>query len=70
MALPRGASDAWLTPYHVERSKIFVHERAEIIGGIDPERVARAIEMTRFPVPADGDHAETGPRPGWCGRPT
>ena len=34
--LPRGASDAWLTPYHVDRSKIFVHERAEVIGCIDP----------------------------------
>ena len=60
VVLPRGASDAWLTPYHVDRSKIFVHERAEVIGGIDPDRVARAIEMTRFPVPADEEHRETG----------
>ena len=52
--LPRGASDAWLTPYHVDRSKLFIHERAEILGPvIDPERVAAAIELTRFPVPAD-----------------
>src|SRR5215212_6494934 len=52
-SLPRGASDAWLTPYHVDRSKVFIAERAEVIGAIDPERVARAIELTRFPVPAD-----------------
>lgn len=60
VALPRGASDAWLTPYHVDRSKIFVHERAQIIGDIDPDRVAAAIEITRFPVPTDADHQETG----------
>ena len=30
--LPRGASDAWLTPYHVDRSKFFVHERADMLG--------------------------------------
>jgi hypothetical protein len=58
--LPRGVSDAWLTPYHVDRSKIFIQERAEIIGGIDAERVAAAIELTRFPVPADEDHQDTG----------
>ena len=60
VALPRGASDAWLTPYHVDRSKIFVHERAEIIGGIDPERIAAAIEMTRFPIPAGAEYQESG----------
>lgn len=58
--LPRGASDAWLTPYHVDRGRIFIHERAEIIGGVNPDRVAAAIELTRFPVPADEDHQETG----------
>jgi hypothetical protein len=58
--LPRGASDVWLTPYHVDRSKIFVHERAEILGPvIDPDRVAAAIELTRFPVPDDQAHQET-----------
>ena len=64
--LPRGASDAWLTPYHVDRGKVFVRERAAAVLGdaIDPERVARAIELTRFPVPEDGDHAETGTEAG------
>lgn len=60
VALPRGASDAWLTPHHVNRSKIFVHERAEIIGCIDPHRVAAAIEMTRFPIPEDAKHQKSG----------
>src|SRR5215213_6149899 len=58
--LPRGASDVWLTHYHVDRSKIFVHERAEILGpAVDPDRVAAAIELTRFPVPDDQAHQET-----------
>jgi hypothetical protein len=64
VVVPRGASDAFLTPYHVERSKLFVRERLKTIGFIDEERVARAIELTRFPVPDDGDHAETGTEAG------
>ncbi len=62
--IPRGASDAWLTPFRVDRGKIFVHERAAVIPGIDPARVARAIELTRFPVPEDEDHRETGTEAG------
>jgi hypothetical protein len=56
---PRGASDAFLTPYHVDRSKIAVRERFKTVPQVDGERIARAIELTRFPVPDDGDHAET-----------
>jgi hypothetical protein len=56
---PRGASDAFLTPYHIERGKIFVRHRCATIQHLDEERIARAIELTRFPVPADNDHAET-----------
>lgn len=56
---PRGASDAYLTPWHVDRGKIFVRHRCALIDGVDPERICRAIELTRFPVPEDGDHAET-----------
>jgi hypothetical protein len=59
VALPRGASDACLAPYHVDRSKIFVRERFARHPIIDAERVARAIELTRFPVPDDDDHRET-----------
>jgi len=57
--IPHGASDAWLAPFRVDRGKIFVHERAAVLPGIDPARVARAIELTRFPVPEDEDHRET-----------
>ena len=56
---PRGASDAFLTPYHVERGKIMVRERFAAVPYIDEERVAAAIELTRFPVPQDEDHAAT-----------
>jgi hypothetical protein len=56
---PRGASDAFLTPYHVERGKIFVRERLGPVPWIDEERIAEAIELTRFPVPDDEDHAAT-----------
>src|SRR5712672_3121941 len=53
IVLPRGASDAALAPYHVDRSKLFVFERFENSPILDPARVAAAIEMTRFPVPED-----------------
>ena len=56
---PRGASDAFLTPYHVERSKIFVNHRLRLSEHLDADRIARAIELTRFPVPEDDDHADT-----------
>jgi len=56
---PRGASDAFLTPYHVDRGKIFVRERCGPVPFIDEERVAKAIELTRFPIPDNGDHQET-----------
>jgi hypothetical protein len=51
ITLPRGASDAALTPYHVDRSKLFAFERLEKVPNLDAARVAAAIEMTRFPVP-------------------
>lgn len=48
--LARGSSDASLTPYHVDRSKLFVMERMRGMDDLDPERIARAIEGSRFPV--------------------
>jgi hypothetical protein len=56
---PRGASDASLAPYHIDRSKIAVRERFGLHPLINAERLARAIELTRFPVPQDDDHRET-----------
>jgi hypothetical protein len=61
---PRGSTDAFLAPWHVERGKIFVRHRCGAIPYLDAERICRAIELTRFPVPEDGDHAETGSEAG------
>ena len=49
VTLPRGASDAALTPYHVDRSKVFVRDRLGRSPGVDAERIAQAVEFTRFP---------------------
>jgi hypothetical protein len=64
IGLPPGASDASLTPYHVDRAKLFIDER---FGGnrlIDAEIVKQNIELTRFPVPHDDDHQDTVNYPG------
>ncbi len=53
--LQRGASDASLAAYHVDRSKLFVYERLGDATFVDPERVADAIELTRFPPRPNGD---------------
>jgi hypothetical protein len=56
--LPRGSSDAALLPHHVDRSKLFVIDRLSDHNYLDAERIARAIEFTRFPastVVADDD---------------
>lgn len=64
MAFPRGASDAALAPYHVDRGKLFVRHRLKDLAVIDEERIARGIELTRFPVPIDDDHRNTADEPG------
>jgi hypothetical protein len=50
ITLPRGASDAALSSYHVDRSKLFAFERLRNSPTIDASRIAAAIEMTRFPT--------------------
>lgn len=62
--LPVGATDASLTPYHVDRGKMFVDERFGVHKLIDAELVKRNIELTRFPVPADRDYEDTVSYPG------
>ena len=62
--LPRGSSDAFLAPYHVSRSQLIVKDRFASHSLIDGDRVARMIELTRFPVPDDTDHAETATEAG------
>src|ERR1700730_2023597 len=50
ITLPRGASEAALSPYHVDRSKLFAFERLGKSPDIDASRIAEAIERTRFPA--------------------
>ena len=59
--LPRGASDAALLVYHVDRSKLFVMERMAKLELLSAARIANAIEFTRFPaVPVDDGDSEEG----------
>jgi hypothetical protein len=53
VVLPRGASDASLMPYHVDRSKLYVMERLAEVAPLNRQRIALAIEGTRFP-PIEG----------------
>ena len=68
--LPPGASDAVLSPYHVDRSKLFVRERfgkgllMGMVTNIDAELISSYIEMTRFPVPDDDWYKDTKGYPG------
>jgi hypothetical protein len=57
--LPRGASDAALTPYHVDRSKLFVLDRLAKNKLLDATRIANAIEYTRFPSPHGTDNSDS-----------
>ena len=50
---PVGSTDAYLMPFHVNRSCIFVQERFAGDPTIDVSTVVSYIEMTRFPVPND-----------------
>jgi hypothetical protein len=56
--LARGSSDASLMPYHVDRSKLYVMERIKHIVPLDTQRVAVAIEGTRFPPIEGQQHGE------------
>jgi hypothetical protein len=60
--LSRGSSDAALTPYHVERSKLFALDRLAKMELLDAARIARAIEFTRFPsaIEPEGQDTEEG----------
>lgn len=60
VARPDGATDAFLTPFHVDRGQRFVEERFGSQALIDAAVVKRNIERTRFPVPDGGDSDDTG----------
>jgi hypothetical protein len=62
--LPAGATDASLTPFHVDRGKLFVRERFGTHDIIDATVITANIELTRFPVPEDSDHQGTADYPG------
>ncbi len=53
---PRGATDAYLMPYHVARSCMFVRERFARDPVIDTALVTEYIDMTRFPVPEESQY--------------
>jgi hypothetical protein len=61
--IPSTGTDVLLTPYHIDRSKLFVRER---FGGkllveidIDTKLIASYIEMTRFPPPDKEVHKDS-----------
>ena len=64
ITLPRGATDASLTPYHVDRGKRFVRERFAGHAILDAEVLAANIERTRFPVPTSRAYQRTDDYPG------
>ncbi len=64
VCLPPGSSDAGLTPYHVDRAKLFIEERFCGHKLIDAEIIKHNIELTRFPVPKAEDHQDTLNYPG------
>ena len=64
--LPTGGTDAALTPYHVNRSKLFIRERFgnQSLSPVDVDVVCDYIEMTRFPIPDEPFYEDTD---GFCG---
>ncbi len=64
IAPPPGSTDAALTPYHVDRAKLYIRERFESESRISTDMICENIERTRFPVPTEEDHQESGDYPG------
>jgi hypothetical protein len=64
--VPIGGTDAALTPYHVDRSKLFIQERfgGKLLIQVDDKRIGSYIEMTRFPVPDKESYSDTQDYPG------
>lgn len=61
---PEGGSNACLAEHHVNRGKLFVHERFDGHPIIDAKVVSSYIEMTRFPAPDDEWYQDTAGYPG------
>ncbi len=64
ISLPPGSTDAYLTPYHVDRAKMYITERFSAEEAIDVNIICENIERTRFPVPADEDRQDSADYPG------
>lgn len=64
--IPAGGTDAALTPYHVDRSKLFVRERfgEKSLIDFDTEMINANIEMSRFPIPNGPAYLDTRGYPG------
>ena len=61
---PPGSTDAFMTPYHVNRGALFVAERFAKDPLVDIPVVTACIEMTRFPVPHQAAYQVTDSLPG------
>ncbi|MDD2922924.1 MAG: hypothetical protein PHQ36_11630 [Anaerolineales bacterium] len=63
--IPPDGTDVALTPYHVNRSKLFVKERfgsgllQDMTKHLDADLIASYIETTRFPSPPDEFYKDT-----------
>ena len=64
IAPPVGATDAFLTPYHVDRAKLYIRERYGMDSYYDIDVICANIERTRFPVPNEEDHMASDDLPG------
>lgn len=62
--IPNSATDASLTPYHVDRGKLFIRERFSNQPLVNIDKVVQYIEMTRFPPPDDDAYKDTEHLPG------
>lgn len=61
---PRGISDAYLAPYHVDRGKMFVRERFNGHPVLNVDVICACIERTRFPIPDDPEYQRDDDFPG------
>jgi hypothetical protein len=61
---PPGTTDAFLTPYHVDRGEIYIRERFHNDEWLDIDTLIANIERTRFPVPSEEDAQESTDFPG------
>ncbi len=64
ITLDSTATGASLTPYHVDRGKLFVAENFSDYKLINLETIQLNIELTRFPAPKDELHQDTIDFPG------